>query len=531
MPLLGSVLPRLNLRCLLLLAAAVGLVPLAALDIARFNHAKDAALVRAEHDMSELARQTVARHAEIIESTRRLLNVLSNIPAVRTASTACSDILVDLKAAHEQATDLTVVDAAGRGLCGTGDPLAFDASAQAYFSDMKRSKAVTISSVMADGTRHFVVVAQPLLDGAGTVEGAIMIGVDLGWIQRLAAQTAAMHGVSVYVVDRDGTALSAGSVRPRTGAEAGFLQELAKAPAGVWLTSRPSGEATVFGVDHLPDIGVTIGVGISRARVFAPVERAFWVDLLLRLAVALGSFGVTVLLVELGVNRGLKHIHQSARAMAAGNLHERARVPPSVREVEALAASFNTMVTQLEGLAYHDRLTGIGNRRLLERYLANATRTRTSGPFAVLAIDLDEFKPVNDVFGHRAGDNVLMQVAERLTANAGEADLVVRLGGDEFIVVLHENCHAATRIAHRLRDAVASPYMVENAVVNVGCCIGVAFVDHGSAIPGPVEMLDRADEALYEAKRTGRCRVVVTTSESGHMLWPARSAMLSSRAS
>jgi diguanylate cyclase (GGDEF)-like protein len=527
------VLPRLSLRCLLLIAAAIGLAPLSALDIARLNHAKDIALAQAERDMGELARLAAARHAEVIKSAYGLLNVLSNIPAVRTASAGCTGILTDLKTAHESMTNLLVVDANGQGVCGTGDPSRFNISGRHYFMEMKRTKSFTVSNVLIGerSKRELVAAGLPLLDEAGDFERALVIGIDLGWLKQLAAQTAAIHGASVYIVDRDGSPIYANSFRMPAGDLTGFYRELPKVPAGTLLTEKPVGEATVFGVERLSDIGVTIAVGVSRAVVFAPIERAFWTDLLLLIAVALGSFGVTVIFVELGVSRGLRHIHQAARAMAAGNLHERAKVPPSVIEIENLATSFNTMVTQLERLAYHDRLTGLGNRRLLERYLANATRTRASGPFSVLAIDLDEFKPVNDAFGHRAGDEVLAQVAERLTTNAVEADLVVRLGGDEFIVVLHENRADSARIATRLRDAIARPYLVDSAEVNIGCCIGVAFIEPGNAIPGPVEMLDRADEALYEAKRGGRSRVVVTDSHSDDVLWPGSGAFFGTQAS
>lgn len=532
MRLLGIVLPRLSLRCLLLIAGAVGLAPLSALDIARLDHSKDVALAQAERDMGDLARLVATRHAEVIKNASGLLNVLSNIPPVRNGAAGCTGILTDLKAAHESMTNLLVVDANGQGVCGTGDPARFNISGRHYFLEMKRTRSFTVSNVIMGerSKRELVAAALPLFGENGEAERAIVVGIDLGWLKQLAAQTAAIHGASVFIIDRDGAPIYASAFgKVDLSLLPAFYRELPTTPVGTLLTERPLGEPTVFGVERLSDIGVTIAVGVSRAVVFAPIERAFWTDLLLLIAVALGSFGVTVIFVELGVSRGLKHIHQAARAMAAGNLHERAKVPPSVREIENLATSFNTMVTQLEGLAYHDRLTGLGNRRLLERYLANATRTRASGPFAVLAIDLDEFKPVNDAFGHRAGDEVLAQVAERLTANAAEADLVVRLGGDEFIVVLHEGRADSARIADRLRDAIAQPYLVENTEVNIGCCIGVAFIDQGSAIPGPVEMLDRADEALYEAKRGGRSRVVVTASDADDVLWPGSGALFGSQ--
>lgn len=518
MPLLSRVLPTLSLRCLLLIAAAIGLAPLAVLDIARLNQAKHEALTQAEQTMNALARQTAGRQQEIVQRAFGLLSVLTNIPAVRDGQPDCNSILSDLRATQASITNIMVVDATGRGECGTNDARTFSVGARPYFTEMKRTRSFVISNVLvgqASG-REVIVAALPILDDSGDVVRAITLGIDLAWLKQIVVQTSAVYSATVFILDRDGTQIAASAP---TGAlltqPEDFYRQLLAAPTGAWQSDRPFGEPTVYGIERMADLGMTLAVGIPRATVFAPIERAFWTDLALLVATAFGSFGITVLFVELGVSRGLRHLQGAAQSMVSGQPQRTVDVPNSVREVENLSRSFNTMVTELEGFAYHDRLTGLGNRRLLERYLAEATRSRQTGPFAVLAIDLDEFKPVNDIFGHRAGDHVLAQVSERLIAHAPGAELVARLGGDEFIVVLREEQQEASRIAARLRDAVSASYAVEDWEVNIGCCIGVAFVGREDLVPGPVEMLDRADEALYQAKRSGRSRIVLHGPDAG----------------
>lgn len=512
MRILSRAMSRLGLRSLLLIAAAIGLAPLSALDIARLNRAKDAAVLQAEQNMSAIAEQTASHQQELVTQALGLLQVLTRIPAVRTASPECEPILSNLRASQSAITSITVVDAAGRGLCGSTSPTRLDVGARRYFTEMKRTRSLTVSEAMIGqaSKRELIAAALPILDDSGEVDGAIVLGIDLASIKQLLTQTSTLYDASVVLIDRSGRPVASTRQLSVPAEQAGpFHASLAAAPSGAFQSDLAHGTGMIFGVQHLPELGMTVAVGVSRAAVFAPIERAFWTDLALLIATALGSFGVTVLFVELGVSRGLRHIHHAAQAMVSGRPKQVLAVPPSVVEVEHLARSFNTMVTELEGFAYHDRLTGLGNRRLLERYLADATRTRTLGPFAVLAVDLDEFKPVNDKFGHRVGDLVLAEVAERLADNAPGAEMVARLGGDEFIVVLREDRNEIARIAMRLRDAVAVSYAVGDKEVTIGCCVGVAFVERDEPVPGPVEMLDRADEALYQAKRNGRSRVVV----------------------
>jgi diguanylate cyclase len=158
-----------------------------------------------------------------------------------------------------------------------------------------------------------------------------------------------------------------------------------------------------------------------------------------------------------------------------------------------------------EYLAYHDALTGLPNRRLLEDRLeqALAHAARAERKVAVLLIDLDRFKEVNDTFGHRIGDLALQQVVLRLSSRMRASDTLARSGGDEFTVVSDvSDGHGADILISGLESALAVPLKVEGHLIQTGMSIGVAlYPDQGH---NPDELRAAADQAMYLAKRGGR---------------------------
>jgi diguanylate cyclase (GGDEF)-like protein len=157
--------------------------------------------------------------------------------------------------------------------------------------------------------------------------------------------------------------------------------------------------------------------------------------------------------------------------------------------------------------AVHDTLTGLASRGLfLERLTA---RLADPVPVAVLFIDLDRFKAVNDTHGHAAGDQLLVTTAERIRAQLRNRDVAARFGGDEFAVLLDgvTRVEEAVQVANRIVRAVGDPMVVADHPVSVDASIGIAL----GPLPDPAELLRRADIAMYQAKRNGRGRCEIFT--------------------
>lgn len=162
-------------------------------------------------------------------------------------------------------------------------------------------------------------------------------------------------------------------------------------------------------------------------------------------------------------------------------------------------------------LAMRDALTGLFNRRQFNEVLEQTIHSidHASDGLALLMIDLDEFKPVNDVHGHDAGDEVLREIAHRLASQARSNDTVARLGGDEFAILCPNltTKEKATQLCQRLSSSIQQPITLENAsTVSVNASIGIAFYpDHANEID---DLLQAADKAMYQAKAMGRGRCV-----------------------
>jgi diguanylate cyclase (GGDEF)-like protein len=160
----------------------------------------------------------------------------------------------------------------------------------------------------------------------------------------------------------------------------------------------------------------------------------------------------------------------------------------------------------LESMALHDALTGLPNRRLLmdRLALAIAHARRNTSTMAVMFLDLDGFKQINDTLGHDTGDTLLRLVADRLVAAVREEDTVARMGGDEFVIGLWESGHAdgVARLASKVIQAVSQPYRIQGHDVRITASVGVGIYPmHGEDVE---TLMKRADLALYEAKRAGK---------------------------
>lgn len=215
------------------------------------------------------------------------------------------------------------------------------------------------------------------------------------------------------------------------------------------------------------------------------------------------------------VTRPVHRLVNASQRVAAGDYSTRVEIGQS-DELGKLGDHFNHMVKALEEhdrvrfLAFHDTLTKLPNRRMLKAEIDDALARHQGKGIAssLLLIDLDNFKPVNDTYGHEAGDQVLQEIADRMRHVFGEDDeILARLGGDELAVLLHEQYdkEKVMKKADSLRQALNNPILLSNGkTVQLGCSIGVSISD---ASYDTSEWLRNADTACYAAKSAGKNQV------------------------
>lgn len=230
----------------------------------------------------------------------------------------------------------------------------------------------------------------------------------------------------------------------------------------------------------------------------------------------ISTLGV-MLLIERTVINPITQLTRNIVALAGSGATDRKDLLPAkgMDELATLARTFNGLIetlvhkqeleVQLAHMAHHDSLTGLPNRALFhERLQQELVRARRDESFAVLCLDLDRFKSVNDTLGHPVGDRLLQAVADRMRDCARETDIVARLGGDEFAIiqVATREPQGVTVLAERLLEAMAEPFDVAGHQVVIGTSIGIALVPSDGLDTD--QIIRSADMALYRAKADGR---------------------------
>ncbi|WP_279476871.1 PAS domain S-box protein [Aeromonas veronii] len=215
-----------------------------------------------------------------------------------------------------------------------------------------------------------------------------------------------------------------------------------------------------------------------------------------------------------------QHIELTAVRRDGMTLPVEVRISPLFIDGKTIFSAFLHDITerkQAEAIreyeATHDALTGLYNRRamfnLLPAAIDRAKRTQTS--LALFYIDLDGFKQINDTHGHEAGDSVLRVIGTRLQESIRQTDTAVRLGGDEFTIVLENIKHGtpdANIIAQKILKAIQQPIQLDSTTAVISASIGIA-IHHADDIINAVQLISQADSAMYEAKNAGKARVCV----------------------
>jgi len=358
--------------------------------------------------------------------------------------------------------------------------------------------------VMIEGEARYLLFADLSSDRLGALMNRHAL--DEGWVAAL--------------LDRDATILG------RTREETRFVGERAvpsladavqRQHEGTLPSLTKEGIPVLTAFSHLATTPWVVVVGAPTA--------AFTADLYRSMTLVAGG-GLLAILLGLGlayrlarrIEQAVGNLVEPALALGAG--HRIGVAPPHFKETAAVAEAIEHAADTLEHarqLAYYDPLTQLSNRvlfaELARRAIAAAQRSQAS--LALVAIDLDHFKTVNDVHGHGTGDTVLQIAARRMADAIRHSDVVARYGGDEFMVLLDgAGPAAAETVANSLVAVLSEPY--PGVSPKVGASAGIAVFPHsGTSLE---ELISRADAALYAAKSRGRNQAVLDPDAKDHAL-------------
>ena len=389
-----------------------------------------------------------------------------------------------------------------------------------YFTDVFRK-------VENGGPMSFMLASAPLKDLRGKLIGIIVFEINLNdFFDHIRETTGLGKSGETLLVKRVGNSVRyLTPMRTKAGPEfdkslaygdkrgvPGQLASSGQTGAGVSADYR--GVEVVAAWRYVPGVAWGLVAKTDSVEAFAPIIE-LRNDLLTAGAIAFVLGAIFSLWLAHSMSRPIRTLQQAAEELGHGNLNFQVTIT-SNDEIGQLAETFNQMVVNLREMtasrdqirhqANHDPLTGLPNRMLLEDRLQQAlVEARRDGEIvAVMFLDLDGFKSVNDIHGHAAGDELLKQVAIRLLHCVRERDTVARMGGDEFVIVFSnvKGMHNIPLIAHKVIRSFERSFDIFGINIPARTSVGVSLYPDHSEETG--ELLQMADEAMYQAKRSGK---------------------------
>jgi len=545
-----------------LIVAITVLLQLLLVDHYAIEHASEQAKLRLQQ-LSWQMRDSLDR---TLDQAVRDVYLLSALPQLRHPAdpSAARQVLENLQHHFSDYAWIGIADTEGTVLAATGGLLEHrDVSSRPWFHTGELAvtatdyhPAVLLGKLLPQTSDpwRFVDVAGPIHDEHGQLQGVLAIHLSWSWARALARDllTPAQrdNGAEIIVVRNDGVVLlgPADILEQRISTESLTLAQQGKTGA---ITERwPDGQTYVTGYSlsgrssERSTLQWTVLARQTEQAAMASAHRferrALWFSLLLAGVLA----GIAALLARRiaaplkslsGAIEGIAQTPEQARPDAiplAGGFHEAEVLSEALRglirserrhrtELEEMNAHLEETVAartaELQGLLMRDMLTGLPNRRALMQALpeAMARAARTHRPCAVLFLDMDGFKLINDTRGHEEGDVLLRQFGARIQKGIRETDMAARLAGDEFVVILEllgDESDAAAKAADLLAQ-LSHPFDLASGRVQVGASVGVAL-HLPDQLPDAARLLARADQAMYEAKRAGKNRIALATVEA-----------------
>jgi diguanylate cyclase len=411
---------------------------------------------------------------------------------------------------------LAIVTPDGQVLTTSGSRTGFRLSADRM--NTLRASDVLIGEPLWDPSvsKATMVIAVPIRRDDGFFLGALSAKINLDGVRDILEQRSQSH--HVYLITEQGR-----TIISSTGTSADVMKSVLPAATTRELferegetvgQSRPEQGDVVAVLHGIPQLHWAVVAETPRAAATRETVamRLRAVLLMLALVVALG---VVAFLLGLVMTRPLARLTDAAARVASGDLSAELPAPGS-GEIGYLTRAFNTMVSrlrekesqgELEKLSLTDALTGLYNRRHLMGTLASEVQRsrRLRRAFTVLIADVDKFKQYNDTHGHLAGDAALVKIAEAFRKTTRAVDCVARYGGEEFVVMLLEcGMETAATVAERIRSHVEKQDVGEGRLT-----VSIGLAEYPDGGETPEELIATADAAMYQAKNSGRNRVVV----------------------
>ncbi|TWA74779.1 diguanylate cyclase (GGDEF)-like protein [Azospirillum brasilense] len=520
---------RVGLRARLEAFILLALLPLVVLVLVLLLQERSQDIERAREDTRLLAHRGALQQTQIVQQVRSVLQLLTLVPDIREAIPGrCTTLLKQTTDLYPWASGFGVFNADGNLLCNSNDNRPVNLGQRDYFKEAVATRRFTVSNFLIgqNSKQPRVIAALPILGAGGSVNRVLVAGVDLGWLAELSAEIARESGGTVSLFDSQGTILARvpdpqGLVGHSMG-DHPTVRRFLEDDAGIIEGGGLDGVPRISGFATLADTGAKIVVAVARDDILAAANRNLLVGTGVMVGVVLIIGGGVWVLMDVMILRGLRDLKASAAFFSSDLFDPHAPCTPAPThpsEFSQVVQAMRTMGRTLTAIAFEDRLTGLANRRSfeahVERLQEQPAEERTA--IAILYIDLDGFKPINDEHGHHTGDLVLKEIGDRLAGCVRHGDFAARLGGDEFAVLLTlpdgQQGHYALDVARRIIDSVSAPILADGLAIGIGCSVGVALWPMDAA--DLTRALQHADQALYAAKRAGRRRVVAYAALPG----------------
>jgi diguanylate cyclase (GGDEF)-like protein len=346
------------------------------------------------------------------------------------------------------------------------------------FKSLNKPYDLVVDTNEAEENSLTIFINHRLNDYQGKLLGVTGVGLNMEMVADLLKSYRQRYGRDIYLVDRDGlikvhndqSLVDQVNIADQEGLGEVASQALKIKPDSDALDFWRNGRHILLASRYIPEFEWFLFVEQDETTAIAEIRKSFYKNLLFDLAIILAILAIT-------------------------------------------AYTVNRFQSRLEEMATTDKLTGACNRRELDRFFDAAVylHKRQGAPFSVILLDVDGFKAINDQLGHMAGDHVLKEIATLAGEHIRQNDLVVRWGGDEFVLLVHNNQDHAWQVAERLRKQIRSQNLLagfagsgDGGLVTISC--GVVAYEAGETQD---QLMMRVDEALYESKTGGRDRSVV----------------------